>query len=269
MRRSFGIALALVALAVIAAPAAAQDVEIPDPPDPATVEHRELLVVDGQGDPLSGGGSATEFGLALEGEDECPGDSTHDQYRIDSYMVPVDADPTQLMFTGFGPADMVFQDYAAFRMPVYMRSGDPYSAQLTSQQLEAGGPGPIPEIPKFGWGVYVATPGIEGYEGGIPAGAYRMGIACTYGGRTTNVWETTIEITDDASDEPVGMTWTVTGPQSAGIADEGSASSANWFVYGLFAFGAVMAVVAVVLHRSSKRSGGGEGDDASREQVLV
>ncbi len=259
------------AIGLVAPPAAGQDGSDPaaepdqtsdappDPPDPDTVERLEMLLVDERGQALDGGGSATPFGIVLEGEDECPGDSVHDQFRIDSYMVPVAVDPTQLMFTALGPTPPSFRDYAGFQMPVYKLDDDPYAAQLTSQPAEAGGPGPIPELPRFGWGVYVPTTGIEDYAGGLPSGEYRIGVACTYATRVTNLWETTIEITPDATDEPVGIAWTVTGSQPSGLASSssGSGSDTNWLVYGLIAFAAVMAAVALVLYRSSRRSSGG------------
>jgi len=242
--------------------------EPPAPPDPATVPRLDLLVVDERGEALDGGGSSTGFGIELEGEDECPGDSVHDQFRIDSYMVPVAVDPTQLMFTALGPTPSSFREYAGFQMPVYKLDEDPYAAQLTSRQAEPGGPGPIPELPRFGWGVYVPTTGIEAYEGGLPSGEYRFGVACTYATRVTNLWETTIEITQDATDEPVGIAWTVTGSQPGEVAST-SGSGSTWFVYALLAFAAVMAVGAFVLYRSSRRSRGGtarvEGGAVARE----
>lgn len=257
-RRLVLVAFATAGVIAFAAPAPAPAQENAD------VVRRELLVVDANGKALDGGGSSTPFSVVLEGADECPGDSAHDQYRIDSYMVPVDADPTQLKFTGFGPTPPTFRSYDGFQMPLYKLSDNPYAAQFTSQQAEAGGPGPIPELPPFGWDVYVPTTGIDGYEGGLPSGEYRVGIACTQGARITNLWETTIEVTQDAADKPVGIAWTVTGPQPGELESEArlgstssSGSSANsgtsWFVFALVAFSVVMLIVAIVLFRSSRR----------------
>lgn len=249
LRRVLGAAAATtLAIGIASAPATAQA----PPPDPGDVERLDLLVVDTTGRALDSGGSLTQFRVELEGEDECPGDSAHDQFRIDSYIVPVDVDPSQLLYTAFGPTPLEFSEYEGFQMPLYKLSGDPFAAEFTAQQIEPGAPGPIRELPSFDFGVYVPTPGIDGYDGGLPSGEYRLGLACTYAGRVTNLWETTIELTQDPSDEPVGIKWTVTGPQPGAL--ESSPSDPSTVVYVLVAVAAVMAVVAVALHRSSRRS---------------
>lgn len=249
-------ATSVLALGLGAAPSSAQD-PLPDLPDPPNsdwdVEQLELLVVDASGAALDGGGSLTRFSVELEGEDECPGDSANDQYRVESYMVPVDADPTAISFTGFGPTPLRFRSYDDFQMPLHRLTGDGFAAEVTGQRTEPGGPGPIRDIPGFDFGVYVPTPGIEGYDGGLPSGSYRTGLACTYAGRITNLWETTIEIRQDPADEPVGISWTVTGPQPRELESVVS-GSAGPVVAVLLGVGAVLGVVAVALHRSSRRS---------------
>jgi hypothetical protein len=259
--RAVLIALASVCMVAFAAPSTAQE--------SAGVVRRQLLVVDKDGKALDGGGGSTNFGVVLEGEDECPGDSAHDQYRVDSYMVPVDVDPTTLKFTGLGPTPANFRKYANFQMPLYKLSEDAYAAQQTSQQATPGGPGPIREIPPLGWGVYVPTRGIDGYTGGLPAGEYRIGLACTYGARITNLWETTIEVKADPNDKPVGIAWTVTGSQPRDLESEAEpfggkpgSSAPMLLVYALGAFALVMIVVAIALFRSSGRD---RDDDASSD----
>jgi hypothetical protein len=146
------VALATAAAIGLAAPPAAGEDNSPDhadPPDPASVERRELLVIDLDGKALDGGSGSTEFGVVLEGDDECPGDSQHDQYRIDSYMVPVDVDPTQLTYGHFGPTQPSFRDYAGFQMPLYKVDRDAFGGELTGEQVEPGGPGPIHGLPAF------------------------------------------------------------------------------------------------------------------------
>jgi hypothetical protein len=252
---SLVVLVATLAIGIVARPAAGQDApNVPDPPDPAEVERRALVVIDEDGNALDGGGSSTLFGVALEGDDECPGDSQNDQYRIDSYMVPLDVDPSQLTYTQLGPSPPAFRDYAGFQMPLYKLNKDPFAAELTARAQEPGGPGPMPPLPAFTWNVYVSTLGIEGYDGGLPSGTYRIGLACTFAARVTNLWETTIEVTQDATDEPVGISWKVTGSQPLDLMSSGSGADATWFVYALVAFGVVMALVAVVLRRSSRRS---------------
>ena len=151
-----GVAAALVcALGLGVGSAIAQDAppDIPDPPNSDfDVEQRDLLVVDASGRALDDGGSLTSFSVELEGEDECPGDSANDQYRVDSYMVPVEADPTQVDYTGFGPTPLRFRTYDDFQMPLYKLSGDPFAAEVTGQRSDEGGSGPIRDIGGFDFG---------------------------------------------------------------------------------------------------------------------
>lgn len=249
---SAAVAVLALTLAFVAVPAHAQDVPAP-PNSDYDVEQRELLVVDASGRALDAGGSLTRFSVELEGEDACPGDSANDQYRVDSYLVPIEVDPTDVDFTGFGPTPLRFRTYDDFQMPLHKLTGDAFAAEVTGQRAEPGGPGPIRDIPGFDFGVYVPTPGIEDYEGGLPPGSYRIGIACTYASRITNLWETTIEITPDPADEPVGITWTITGPQPRDLESTVS-GSAGPIVYVLLAAGVVLSIVSVALYRSSKRS---------------
>ncbi len=246
-------AAAAVALMVFAAPGAAQD----EPPDPDDVIRRELLVVDGAGERLDSGGGTTPFSVELEGEDECPGDSQTDQFRIDSYLVPIDVDPSTLRYAAQGPLPGAFRTYEGFHMPLHKLSTDPYAAELTLRALQPGGPGPIPEIPDLSFAVYVPTLGIDDWAGGVPSGEYRLGVACTFAARITNLWETTIQIEQDPADEPIGITWTVTGPQPADLETAGGAEDdggSNGPVYVLLAFGGVMAAAAAVLFAWARRS---------------
>lgn len=248
-RRAVGSLIAIVVTVIITgAPAAAQA----DPPNSDfDVEYLDLLVIDQAGRALDGGGGLSAFGVELEGEAQCPGDSTHDGYRVDSYMVPIDVDPTKLDFSGLGPYPTAFRQYEAFQMPLVTTGGNRFAAELTGDALEAQGPGPIRDLPGFDFSTYVPTPGIDDWDGGVPAGMYRIGVACTFAGRITNLWESTIEVSEDAADEPVGIRWTVTGPQPRTL--ETAPSEPTALIIGMTGLAALAAGVAVVLHRSSRR----------------
>lgn len=248
-------ATAVVASALVLATAIPSEAQVEPPNSDFDAERRSLLVVDATGSALETGQGTSSFGVALEGEDECPGDSTHDGYRVDSYVVPVDVDPTSLDFSGLGPHPTEFRSYESFQMPLVMTSGNRFAAKLTGDAAEAGGPGPIRDLPPFDFGTYVPTPGIDGWDGGVPAGTYRLGLACTFAGRITNLWETTIEVTADPADTVVGMRWTVTGPQPTEL--ESGPSRPNGLVYGLVGIGALAAVASLLLHRSARSGAGG------------
>lgn len=246
-----GVALATLLVVALGAPASAQD----PPNSDFDVDVLDLLVVDANGAALDSGSSQTPFTIELEGEDECPGDSTHDGYRVDSYMVPIAADPTELDFNGFGPNPPEFRQYAGFQMPLIPVNGNGFAAELTGDAFEAGGPGPIRDLPGFDFSSYVSAPSTPDWAGGVPPGAYRIGVACTFNGRMTNAWETTMEVAADPADVPVGMRWTITGPQPLDLATAGSTGTPA-IVLGLIGFAVVAAAIAFLLHRSSKRPDG-------------
>jgi LPXTG-motif cell wall-anchored protein len=248
LRRAAAVVVAAASISVASiAPVAAQD----PPNSDFDVEFLDLLVADANGAALDSGSSVTPFTVVLDGEDQCPGDSTHDGYRVDSYVVPLDTDPAQLDFNGFGPNPPEFQEYASFQMPLIPINGNGLAAELTGDAFEAGGPGPIRGLPGFDFSSYVPSSSTPGWAGGVPPGAYRVGIACTYGGRMTNAWETTMEVTADPADQPVGMHWTITGPQPRNL--ETAPGDSNTLLYVLLGIAVVAGGVAFFLFRSSKR----------------
>lgn len=246
-RAASGLVAAGVALLLSSAPVAAQD----PPNSDFDVEFLDLLVVDANGNALDAGGGLTPFSLVLEGDAQCPGDSSHDDYRVDTYLVPLDADPTRLDFNGAGPNPPAFRTYDGFQMPLITTTGTNFAADLTGDAFEADGPGPIRDLPGFDFHSYVPTPGIDDWDGGVPPGSYRLGLACTFAGRMTNAWETTVEVTADSTDTPVGMRWAVTGPQPREL--ETATGSPKALVLGLVGFAVVAAVAAFLLNRSSKQ----------------
>lgn len=253
-------ALAAAALVVTWAVllASAQD-DVPPPPDPSDVVRKEMLVTDATGARLDTGGGLTPFRVELEGEDQCPGDSAHDQYRVDSYMVPIGVDPARLLYTSAGPTPPHFRTYESFQKTLHTTLAEPFAGATTAQQDEPGGPGPIRELPLFDFSVYGPDPRIEDWDGGVPEGEYRVGIACTFANRVANLWETTIRVSEDEGDEPVGIRWEVTGPQPAALETDDDASSVRP-VLAFAGVAAVLAAVALALLRSSRRS---EGTDHS------
>ena len=84
--------------------------------------------------------------------------------------------------------------------------------------------------------------------GDLPAGAYRLGIACTLDNEITRVWDAEIEVREDAADSPGQIAWTVVGFQPS----DGSGSSA-----APIAIGAAAAAVAVTVLLVRRRSSAG------------
>ena len=164
----------------------------------------------GSGQPLASGNSATPFSLFLGAGAACPGDSANDGYSVTSFMVPSATDLTTLQFdpiTGPNPQDVG----ANFRQPLYLAdSGSAYTGAQTANATTPPGPGPVINIPTFDLSSAGYVPG------NIPAGAYKIGIACIKGAASdtqlSNFWAAEINVAVAASGGgPAEITWTTVG----------------------------------------------------------
>jgi hypothetical protein len=149
------------------------------------------------------GTSATNFALGLGTNPVCPGDSASGNYRIQSFMVPASADiDTTLTFGANGPTAVSGQ----FRQPLFDTNSSPYVNKLTDQAVPPAVTGGISGLPQFNWGAVFAP-------GDVPAGQYKIGIACTLGpaGPTQlkSYWSTNITVTTTGvgSGGPSQFTW--------------------------------------------------------------
>ncbi|MGD0381479.1 MAG: hypothetical protein ABSC30_16005, partial [Acidimicrobiales bacterium] len=61
-------------------------------------------ITDPTNNPLTSGGSATSFTVALPSQAACSGDTATDGYNIESYLVPQGTVPTSITFTGGVPS---------------------------------------------------------------------------------------------------------------------------------------------------------------------
>ena len=165
-----------------------------------------LTGAPGAGDPLTSGGSATDFSLRLPVGAACTGDSANDGYRVQSFMTPAGVDPATLRFDADGPVPNGLG--ATFRQPLYDTTGSGYINQQTANADIPGGAGVVVNIAAFDFSVYE--------PGNIPAGAYNVGIACTLGpSSATQVdrfWDARMDFVASAADLPAGVRWTVTSP---------------------------------------------------------
>lgn len=153
--------------------------------------------------PLRSGGSATPFNLKLGANPVCPGDSSRGNFRVQSFMVPSSADLDTMTFGANGPVAVSGE----LRQPLFDATTSPYVNELTDVAVPPAVTGRISGLPAFAFEVF--TPG------GVPAGDYSIGIACTLGpaGPTQleTYWSTTITVTPAAADVPAGFTWAVPG----------------------------------------------------------
>ena len=193
----------------------------------APVDAGDVMVIDGADRQLEvgRGGSAALFSLRLPESSTCPGDSLHDQWRVQSFMVPVDVDVTQLQYGVIGPEGE--QQYA-----LYDERTKPFVNELTRANEVAGQPGFIGDIPVFSFGLFP--------PGTVAPGTYRIGLACTLLRETAKYWDAEIVIEAAADDQPAGLTWSVVGGPDVESSGPSAAAGAP------FPVSTVLIVVAVV-----------------------
>jgi hypothetical protein len=201
------------------------------------VDEGAVVVVDPTGQPLGGGGSATEFSLRLPDGAACPGDSASGNWLVQSFLIPVADDPGTIKYGVIGPEGTQF--------PLYAFDTRPFAHQITHVSDTAGAPGIIAAVPALSFAVFP-----PGY---IPAGEYRIGIACTYFRQTARYWDTELTIVDAPDDVPSQFVWRVpNAPSDAPIASTSSNSGSNtnlWVIVGAIGLGATAAGWLIVQRR--------------------
>jgi len=236
---------ALVAAAFVVASAAvapsvgagfASSFENPAPVGPA-VDAGDLVLVDVGGTPLRSGNSDTAFSLKLPEGATCPGDTAHDQWRWQGFVVPADVAVDDIKYYVLGP-DMP-------NSKALYTSDSKYAAdQFLLPNASAGEPGRFQSMPFF---TYSRFP-----KGLLPEGSYRMMVTCTFFRDTAKYWDTGFEITESDSDGgAAGFTW-VAEAAPEGAVDAPTQPPFNWRPL----LGALLAAAAagggLVLWRSSR-----------------
>jgi hypothetical protein len=154
-----------------------------------------VIVVPAEQDrPILEGTGSTQFNLRLPNDASCPGDSANDDWRIQSFIVPDTDDPGTLSYDLTAPK-------GDGRYALYKANTDVYTQQLTLPNAAAGERGKIPTVGPLSFAVFP--------PGTLAPGRYRIGIACTYFRETAVFWDTQIDISDDTTDTPAQLAWTV------------------------------------------------------------
>jgi hypothetical protein len=203
----------------------------PDTSAIVAVRSGDVAIVDvfKRGVQLPKGGSAAEFSLEPPADAVCPGDSEHDSWRVQTFLAPAAVDPGAIEYGVAGPVGE--HQYAVF---------DTFTAPIVDMlTVPNPGPGLPARIDVFAPMSFAVFP-----PGELPDGPYRIGVACTYFGKTANYWDTEIIIAASPSDEPAQLTWQVPGvSDSQGASDDGSnslifvslgvlaAAALGWFVW--------------------------------------
>ncbi len=161
----------------------------------------QFLTLAGSPNPgqvVTSGGSATVFSMSLPQDASCPGGATGTpSYRWQTFMVDDAVDLPTLKFTS-GPVSVG----GAFAMPMYETgTGDP----IINQNPASSPVGLIAAIPNSSFEALVP-------KGTVPAGNYKIGIACTTAGATVGFWSLRITVVADSKDSPAGFTWSLAAP---------------------------------------------------------
>jgi hypothetical protein len=163
---------------------------------------------------LAGGVSATVFELQLPVGATCPGDSLHDQWRVQSFIIPAGDEPGDIVYGVNGPEGT--DQYALYEV-----STSPYTDILLRGNEVGGRPGEIAAVPPLSFAVFP--------PGTLPAGRYRMGLACTYFRATAQYWDVEMDVSNDPDDEPGHMTWRLVDPPAgAALPATRVDDSTNW-----------------------------------------
>jgi hypothetical protein len=185
---------------------------------------------------LDSGGSDTLFGVQLPAGASCPGDTAHDGYRVDSYLVPA----------GVSLSSVNFKTGLPDRGSGYVAYGRYYGAINTSL-----GSGLLVGLPPDLTMNRLTTRQL--FPAGQKSVTWNGGIACaTAGGVVTNYWNSRFVFTATPSD-PHGFTWRV-------VAQPALAPSHSylWIGIGLIVLSILLAAFAVFIsqRRSDPSSGG-------------
>ena len=133
--------------------------------------------------PVSGSRTST-FGLTLPAAAACAGDTATGGYRWSTFMVANSVDASQLTWVG-GPPSYAAAPSAVVQPLYSVNTGvvDQNTAVGNGAVLVAGVP--------FDLGVFPAN--------FVPAGRYKIGVACVLAGATESYWQSTIDIAVNGS----------------------------------------------------------------------
>jgi hypothetical protein len=198
----------------------------------------DAIIVEGsdQTRPLEHGASAAVFALRLPDGASCPGDSAHDGWRVQSFMVPDAVDPGTLTY-------LLRQPKGEGLYPLFSVNGAAFVQQGTAVNDKPGSPAKITALPTFNFAKF--TPGL------LPNGTYRIGIACTIDRTTKRYWDARVVITQSSSDKPAGIVWrTPSAPAGINRLDEPS-NTGTYIAIGVLV---VLALAGAAIFARSRRA---------------
>jgi hypothetical protein len=137
------------------------------------------------------GDSSTTFNMSLQaGSNACPGDTASGGYRWQSFFVATSVDAGALTYNASGP---IAPAGTAFVKP--LRSS---TNKLIVNEATAPTSGNV----LIGTYTYSFS-ALTFLPGGVPAGVYKVGVACTLSGDTKSFWQGFVTV----SGNPTAFTW--------------------------------------------------------------
>lgn len=145
------------------------------------------------------GDSSTTFNMSLvAGSNACPGDTASGGYRWQSFFVATSVDAGALTYNASGP---VAPAGTAFVKP--LRSS---TNKLIVNEATAPTSGNV----LIGTYTYSFS-ALTFLPGGVPAGVYKVGLACTLSGDTKSFWQGFVTVAGN----PTAFTWTFAATDSS------------------------------------------------------
>lgn len=155
--------------------------------------------------PVSSLRSTDQFWLQPTGDPACPGDSMHDQWRIQGFLIPESVDPAGVHYGAESP-----------KVPggfgLWDWRGNNFAQILLKANSVANQPGYLNSIDMLSMKFYPA--------GTVAPGRYRLGVACTLWRDTHRYWDVGITVSAPAADGT--FRWTVDGVAATTSSDSGS-----------------------------------------------
>jgi len=173
-----------------------------------------IIEPESTSNPMVSGDSNSAFQLVLPEGASCPGDSFHENWRVNSFIIPATDDPGSLRYGIISPD-------GEGRRSLYTVTTRPFIHMVLGKSDGAGEPGPIVQPEPMTFAVYPA--------GQFPPGNYRIGLACSEFRETAVFWDAEITLTEASNVQPGGFAWSlVENPPVGAPGQRNSGGSDSW-----------------------------------------
>lgn len=207
------------------------------PADTVAGDVGDATLVGRDGSVVNEGDGSTTFFIVLPDGATCPGDSAHDQWRVNTFLVPAAENVLDIWFGSTGPEP----PWQGSRYPMFDNgNGLALSQIMVLRNESAGQPGRVDQVHETSFLVHA--------QNDIPSGLYRIGIACSFFRQTTQYWDLAVEITNDGTKDPADLHWRIVESATSTVPHE-PFDTEGWLGRGLVALGALLVLALVITRR--------------------